>query len=492
MTTQAKEKASEQAKKADSRVARALGLLAEAAQGRLRHHPQGHLVAGVREALDLALPLPLSGDAAELGAAAAEVEEALARAVEGLIHHRAAFRPGCVYCLRCGSAECEHAPVPSPRSTFAGYGPSGIPRFVDFPQWLVERRDPRAEELYRQGASGRTVAVTVPGSELTSEVLSIYEDRAADYRLHGQVTAGWYRATDEQGHEVPLAVTFQVVSSRPPGNRRRLGLNVLVRGPGGESAEHLYDRMGEIPWSSEARWAQSVLASVEQGLDRAVRKKRRGKKQAKKPGGPAPAAPAPAEPPAEAAAKVERPGAEAEPEATGAVAKPEQPEGEAPPAPETAAAPGTAAATPTPAAGPKPAAEDLARQADKELAHVEARIDGLLNGLARRLEKGVRSRERRTRHAEERHDQGDRPTRMALADLAQAKDENVFLDTRHRTFVVLGERGRAHVFNRQGKLVTSIRYSSEAIERRQGQGRWQPLPKDEVAALRVMVEGEQR
>lgn len=446
MTTEAKAKGPRKAKSGDARVARALGLLAEAAQERLRRHPQGHLVAGVREGLDLALPLPLSGDAAEVGEAAAEVEEALARAVEGLIHHRSAFRPGCVYCLRCGSAECEHAPVPSPRSTFAGYGPSGIPRFVDFPQWLVERRDPRAEELYRQGASGRTVAVTVPGAELTSEVLSIYEDRAADYRLHGQVTAGWYRATDEHGHEVPLAATFQVVSSRPPGNRRRLALNVLVRGPEGESVERLYDRIGTIPWSTEARWAQSVLASIERGLDRATRKKRRGKKQAK---------------------------------------KPERPEGQAPPVPEAAGSPET------PAAPPKPGGDDLARQADKELAHVEARIDGLLNGLARRLEKGVRARERRTRHAAERHDQGDRPTRMALADLAQAKDENVFVDTRNRTFVVVGERGRTHVFNRQGKLVTSVRYSSDAIEKRQGQGRWKPLPKDEVAALRVMVGGDQ-
>ena len=372
------------------------------------------------------LALPLSADAGEVGAAAAEVEELLARCVDGLILHRAAFRPGRVYCLRCGGAECEHAPLPSPRATFAGYGPSGIPRFLDYPQWLVERRDPRAGDLYEGGTNGRTVAVTVPGSELTSEVLAIYQDRAADYRLHGQVTAGWYRASDERGHSVPLAATFQVVSSRPAGNRRRLGLNVLVRGPGDEPAESLYDRMGEIPWGTEVRWAQSVLASIERGLDRARHKKRRGHKGSGK----------------------------------GAKAKAAD-------------------------------AEALARQAEKELAHVDARIDGLLKGLARRLEKGVRARERRTRHAEERHGQGDRPTRMALADLAQAKDENVFLDTRHRTFVVLGERGRAHVFNRQGKLVTSVRYSSDSIERRQGQGRWRPLPKDEVAALRVMVGGEQ-
>jgi hypothetical protein len=80
---------------------------------------------------------------------------------------------------------------------------------------------------------------------------------------------------------------------------------------------------------------------------------------------------------------------------------------------------------------------------------------------------------------------------MALTDLAQAKDEDVLLDTRERTFVVLGDRGRAHVFNRQGKIVTSVRYSTEAIEKRRTGGRWKPLPKDEVAALRVMVGGAQ-
>lgn len=388
----------------DERILRAVELLAEVAHDRLRLHPQGHMVSGDRETLELPVPLPLSADRdsdrAAVERAAHELQAAIGAGIEGLLHHRSAFRPGRVYCLRCESGECEHAALPSPRATFAGYGPSGVPRFVDFPQWLVERRDPRAGDLYRRGH--RVVAVAVDEDELLSQLLAVYRDRTAGYRLHGQVSAGFYRVTDQRGHEVPIAATFQVVSSRPEGNRRRYSLNVLALGPEGEPPEHLFDRLGESPWGAEVRWAASVLTSIERSVAKKGRRKKKG-------------------------------------------------------------------------------VEDKA----------ERRIEGLLKGLARRLEKGERSRERRTRHASKRHDQGNRPTRMALADLARAKDEDVLLDARRRTFVVLGDRGRAHVFNRQGKLVTSIRYSTDAIERRREKGRWKPLPKDEVHALRAMVEGEQ-
>lgn len=412
--------------RADERVRRAVEILSEAAQERLRRHPQGHLAAGGREGLELTVAIPLAPDGKEIDRAAAEVAAGLARGIDGLVHHRASFRPGHVYCLRCGGSECEHSGLPSERSTFAGYGPSGVPRFLDFPQWLMERGDPRAASLYGEDGPrrlDRVVAAAATGEELTSALLDVYRDRSADYRLHGQVTAGWFRATDARGHGTPLAVTFQVVSSRPPGNRRRFGMNVLAQGPDGEPAEHLYDRLGEIPWTTEVRWAQSVLTSIEGNLSRKA-----GRKGGKKRG-------------------------------------------------------------PGKAKGKTGEAVDAAAEREKVLAHAEARIQGLLESLARRLEKGRRAQERRTRHAEERHGQGDRPTRMALTDLAQAKDEDVLLDTRQRTFVVLGERGRAHVFNRQGKIVTSVRYSTDAIEKRRAGGRWKPLPKDEVAALRVLVGG---
>gem|GEM_PF-376793 len=440
----------------DERVRRALELLSEAAQDRLRRHPQGHLVNGAREGIELSMPLPLSSerdaDRAAVAGAARSIEDSIAAAIDGLLLHRSAFRPGRVYCLRCESAECEHAVLPSPRATFAGYGPSGMPRFVDFAQWLVERHDPRAGDLYSNGSHGVAPVIAVPlsGEDLTAQLLDVYRDRTAGYRLHGQVNAGFYRVADRRGHEAPIAVTFQVVSSRPEGNRRRYSLNVLALGPEGEPPEHLFDRLGESPWGAQVRWAASVLDSIERSVAKARggSDKSGGAGQAKK--------------------------------------------GTKTTTSETAdsATPGAEAGAGKPGASKKRGSKQKGRHKKAEAA-AERRIAGLVEGLARRLEKGKRAQARRTKHAAERHDQGDRPTRMALADLAGAKDEDVLLDTQRRTFIVLGEKGRAHVFNRQGKLVTSIRYAPDAIERRRQNGRWKPLPAVEITALRAMVEGEQ-
>ena len=52
---------------------------------------------------------------------------------------------------------------------------------------------------------------------------------------------------------------------------------------------------------------------------------------------------------------------------------------------------------------------------------------------------------------------------MALRDLARAGDDNVLFDLRRETLIVLGDKGRAHVWSAAGKLVTSIRYSPDSI-----------------------------
>jgi len=117
----------------------------------------------------------------------------------------------------------------------------------------------------------------------------------------------------------------------------------------------------------------------------------------------------------------------------------------------------------------------------------EKRIQGLLRGLAARLEKDRRAAGRRTLHAAERHTSGERPTRMALADLGRAAGEAILVDTRRDTLVVLGERGRAHIFNRDGKLVTSVRYNTDSIARRQKNGLWRPARAEEAASLRIQV-----
>ena len=115
---------------------------------------------------------------------------------------------------------------------------------------------------------------------------------------------------------------------------------------------------------------------------------------------------------------------------------------------------------------------------------LESRIEGILGGFVRRLEQDRRARGRRTDHAEERHRQGDRPTSHALQDLARAKVEDILIDARSGTFVVLGDRGRAHVFSGQGKLVTSLRTTPESIERKKKKDLWRAATPAEGAELR--------
>ncbi|HEX2252658.1 MAG TPA: hypothetical protein VHQ65_05275 [Thermoanaerobaculia bacterium] len=403
------------------RVEQALRLLTDEVRERVARHPSGHLAAATGEVVQLSLALPAgTRQVAERGRVEELVEgvtAALATGVEALLAHRAAFRPGAVYCLRCGGAECAHARPAGPREVFAGYGKTGLPRFLDFTQLLLERGDPRVDRLY--DAPPALLAHTLAGRDLTADLLDAYRGNPAGYRLHGQVAAGWYLVPGAPRPE-PLALSFQVISTRPaagggnggPGGRsggvsrgaqgrarRRYGLNVLGSGPAGEPLEHLYERLGGpgLPWTAAVREAQGELDAIER--------------------------------------------AEAEPGGNSKAARRER----------------------------------------------GAALAAVLDDLARRLEKDRRSRDRKTRHAQERHQQGDRPTGMALADLARAAEDAVLVDRQRDTLVVLGERGRAHVFSTAGKLVTSIRYSPESIERRRRRDLWRPAAPEEIAALRERV-----
>jgi hypothetical protein len=48
-------------------------------------------------------------------------------------------------------------------------------------------------------------------------------------------------------------------------------------------------------------------------------------------------------------------------------------------------------------------------------------------------------------------------------------------------------RGRAHVFNLAGKLVTSVRYNPAAIEKRRQNGVWRPAAADEIRKVREQI-----
>ncbi len=394
---------------ASERLREALRLLAEEVERRIASHPGGYLVAGRSASVTVSLRLPSDLREGRLEPALKAADLALDEALDDLVRERSVFRPGRAFCLRCSTPDCSHAVALDPRQVFAGYGPTGLPRFLDFGQLLLERRDPRVETLFRDTPG--LVALTLGEADLCAALAAPFQKREDGFRLLGQVTAGWYRVRAATGVEAPFAVGFQILSVRAKKGRRSLALNVLGSAPGGGPLEALYDRLGNnIPWLDAVRWAQTALASVERSLD--AQHSSSGKKGAK-------------------------------------------------------------TALPHNGRPAQPRALDLA----------PSRLQGILDGLAHRLEKDRRARDRRTTHAEIRRTEGDRPTGMALADLARAAAHEVLVDVQRDTHVVLGERGRAHVFNREGRHVTSIRYTQGALDKRRERGFWRPAKPEEIAAL---------
>ena len=132
--------------------------------------------------------------------------------------------------------------------------------------------------------------------------------------------------------------------------------------------------------------------------------------------------------------------------------------------------------------------EALTLRASRGDVELSVLVQPLLNELRGDLERVFRPVRRRTQHAQERHEEGDRPTGHAMDDLRQASTESFYRDTRHNTFVVIGDRSRAHVFNAEGKLVTSLRMRSDELERKVRKGRWAPLGAEEIVTVRATVE----
>ncbi len=86
-----------------------------------------------------------------------------------------------------------------------------------------------------------------------------------------------------------------------------------------------------------------------------------------------------------------------------------------------------------------------------------------------------RRHDRRTRHADMRVADPDRPTSAASTDVLASKRGDTLVDRRESTIIVRGPHGRIHVFTRNGIHVTSVRYSPEAILNRIQRRRWTPI-----------------
>ena len=360
---------------------RAYEALSRLVRERLSRQAGAHLVEGSLDKLVLRIGLTLRGPGAGPGPFADALLSDVDRLIEEAIEHAAAFRPGQAYCYRCAGASCEHAVAPSHRHVFAGYAPTGVPRWEDFTQLCLERRHPDVDRLFEDPPA--LVAFVMEDAELNAHLLGAFRG-ASRFRLRAQVAAGFFpvRTRDGEGRGV-VAVTFQAGASEGRRGRTRHGLNVLGRTPQGGPLELLWERHDVIPWQAAVAWAQSALRTA--GSDE--------------------------------------------------------------------------------------------------------RVGAIMRGLARRLLHERRARARRTVHGDLRHRDGVRPTRAALSDLSRVRAEDVLVDERNGTIVVPGERGRMHFYTEDGRLVTSVRYSSEAVAKKRQLGLWRPSRKEESERFLSRMKG---
>jgi hypothetical protein len=111
----------------------------------------------------------------------------------------------------------------------------------------------------------------------------------------------------------------------------------------------------------------------------------------------------------------------------------------------------------------------------------------MLQDLARQLQNRTRNTGRRTQHGLERAEEGQRPTSRAYPDAGEASDDAILWDLDQNTVVVLGGKGRVHVFTPQGKHVTSVMMQGQAIDRRRHMGRWRLAEPEERGEFRIHI-----
>lgn len=117
----------------------------------------------------------------------------------------------------------------------------------------------------------------------------------------------------------------------------------------------------------------------------------------------------------------------------------------------------------------------------------EAFVLPMLREFADRLQSRTKSAGRRTQHGLERSEEGQRPTSRAYPDAGEASDDAILWDLDQNTIIVLGGKGRVHVFTPHGKHVTSVMMQGQAIERRQHMGRWRLAEPEERGEFRIQI-----
>ena len=379
------------------RVVRDLRLLARraAVQAGL-----GRTERPLEDAVLLSVPVRLDPAESPVEADAASLIREVERSVLEVIRTAFAFRPGRVHCLQCGTSDCPHGSPSCDTMVFAGYGPSGKPRFLEFAHLLLERGDLRAGALF--GDRPRVVALRMDARELHRDLL-VPPPPDCPVRLLGQVCVG---PLDRQGisgveSRDRFVLSLQVVETRSVAGRSRLRLNVL-----GADVEVLSSLAGSTGRDAEER-VRRLVRDLQGRLDHlgrgAARQRHRG--------------------------------------------------GEV---------------------------------------HLEDGVSGLLERVRGEMEQAWAVDGNRTHHARKRHIDGGRPTAQALMDAREAPQDRLRWDGERDTVVVLGPKGRTHVFTPDGRHVTSIVRAPGEDRRKANRQRWRLLTEPEVVRFRQALPSDSR
>ena len=107
-----------------------------------------------------------------------------------------------------------------------------------------------------------------------------------------------------------------------------------------------------------------------------------------------------------------------------------------------------------------------------------SRVPGVLRELARSIEQVGRRRKRRTQHAEERK-RADRPIQTAIKEARGCDVGKILVDEKKETIIILGRKNRIHIFNYNGKHVTSLFLRPDEVDRRIRRKGWRPASEAE-------------
>lgn len=128
------------------------------------------------------------------------------------------------------------------------------------------------------------------------------------------------------------------------------------------------------------------------------------------------------------------------------------------------------------------------RERAGETVDLEKIVMPILCDVQRDMERVFREHRWRTRHAEVRHRSGKRPTVTAVSEARSAPTNRLLHDLNRKTIVVLGRKGRAHVFSAEGRHVTSLQLGPGEVTRKTARGRWRALSETDARAFRRAVE----